>query len=102
MKIICVTLLIFLLGAITTQSSEIDKEKNVDNEVEQSEVMQMLLAIMNDSEFLSLNSNQQLRVLVALYSMLQDYFETENSEGRQKRDISKFRNGEFWRKFQAK
>ena len=102
---LCITFVVLLFSTLTVQS-EIDSSNRDDNtndkNLEQSETMKMLQAIMNDSEFLALNAHQQLRVLIVLYSWLKDNFDNKNLENK-KREISSqiSEENDFWKKLKT-
>lgn len=102
---LCITFVVLLFSTLTVQS-EIDSSNRDDNtndkNLEQSETMKMLQAIMNDSEFLALNAHQQLRVLIVLYSWLKNNFDNKNLENK-KREISSqiSEENDFWKKLKT-
>ena len=102
---LCITFVVLLFSTLTVQS-EIDSSNRDDNtndkNLEQSETMKMLQAIMNDSEFLALNAHKQLRVLIVLYSWLKDNFDNKNLENK-KREISSqiSEENDFWKKLKT-
>jgi hypothetical protein len=48
----------------------------VENETKQPHLMGIIEAILNDPEFVSLKPQQQLRVLVTIYEMLETYLKS--------------------------
>jgi hypothetical protein len=81
--------LCFALSLIVLGSSSIKVESNdIENRKETTpNSMEILEAILNDPEFLSLNSHQQLRVLVIMYEMLDRQMQRQTFIDRKKRDI---------------
>ena len=81
---LCFTLGLIVLGS----SSMIVESKDIENRKEISpNPMDILEAILNDPEFVSLNSHQQLRVLVIMYEMLERNMQRQTFIDRKRRDI---------------
>ncbi len=82
-----ISIVVFLFSALTMQTKidSLNRDDNTnDKNLEQSETMKMVQAIMNDSEFLALNAHQQLRVLIVLYSWLKNHFDNKNLENQKR------------------
>ena len=81
--------LCFALGLIVLGSSSMILEStDIENRKETSpNSMEILETILNDPEFLSLNSHQQLRVLVIMYEMLERQMQRETFIERKRHDI---------------
>jgi hypothetical protein len=78
----------FALGVLCLVSSIKVKSKDIANNQEKPKsLMETLEAILNDPEFVSLNPQQQLRVLVIMYEILESHLKSQESINTNKRNI---------------
>ena len=77
MKFIIFTFNVFLVASIAAKAFDYETSK-LEQEKEQAEnnfnLMDFLQIILKDPEFLQLDSTQQLKVLVAIYNILENRF----------------------------
>ena len=77
MKLIIFTFNVFLVATIAAKAFDYETSK-LEQEKEQAEnnfnLMDFLQIILKDPEFLQLDSTQQLKVLVAIYNILENRF----------------------------
>ena len=67
-------IILCLVGSLSAHIGE--------NETEQPSLMGIIEAILNDPEFVSLKPQQQSRVLVAIYEMLETYLQRNQYDER--------------------
>ncbi len=76
MKILILTVVVLALMALTMTSRQmaeasVNTKDNNNNNMSMNEILQ---SILSDPEFLSLDSQQQLQVLLTIYEMLADHY----------------------------
>ena len=55
---------------------------------EKSIIVEVVHGILNDSSYLALNDEQQLRILIIIYNMLENHLHEHQNSGLKKREIS--------------
>ena len=76
-----IILLICLAALLRVNSQDIHYE-------EQTTMMDVLQAILNDPQFLALSNQDQLRLLVLIYTMLENHLKEQQNDVKEKRNTS--------------
>ena len=89
--VIFITIIMFLAASIAPEAFDYEEKVNkIEEEEEKTKtnnfnLMYLLQVILNDPEFLQLDSTRQLNVLFATYKILQNQFKTRSLLAKGKR-----------------